>query len=313
MKKRFKPKKKYKLQRIFGIMFVLLILILLIDNIGNIKFKKSNPELINNILNDSYYSYNIDKNSIIDNLTDYINKNIFNSPLFFLKNELKSTNSTSDDNLNASFSYVKNDLPLVYIYNSHQMETYTKEYLENHNIVPDVLMAANMLKDKLENLNIKTIVEENDILSYMKENGYNHAKSYIASRHFLEIAKNKYSSIQLFIDLHRDAASHSATYTKINEKDYAKILFVIGLENSNYEKNLKVAERINDIVKSKYENLSRGIMKKEGAGVNGVYNQDLDPNVILIEVGGNNNNIDEVNNTLDILANVIGEYLNEKR
>ena len=53
-------------------------------------------------------------------------------------------------------------------------------------------------------------------------------------------------------------------------------------------------------------------MRKEGAGVDGVYNQDLNSNVILIEIGGNENNIEEVNNTLDIVASVIGEYLNEK-
>ena len=53
-------------------------------------------------------------------------------------------------------------------------------------------------------------------------------------------------------------------------------------------------------------------MKKKGYGVNGIYNQDLKGNVILIEIGGNENNIEEINNTLDIMALVIGEYLNEK-
>ena len=53
-------------------------------------------------------------------------------------------------------------------------------------------------------------------------------------------------------------------------------------------------------------------MKKQGYGVNGVYNQDLNSNVILIEMGGHENNIDEVNNTLDLVALAIGEYLNEK-
>ena len=53
-------------------------------------------------------------------------------------------------------------------------------------------------------------------------------------------------------------------------------------------------------------------MKKQGYGVNGVYNQDLASNVILIEIGGHENNIDEVNNTLDLVADAIKEYLNEK-
>ena len=89
-------------------------------------------------------------------------------------------------------------------------------------------------------------------------------------------------------------------------------VFVIGLEYSTYEKNLSVANELNNIIINKYPTLTRGIMKKEGYGVNGVYNQDLSSNVILIEVGGNENNIDEINNTLDLLSEVIGEYLNEK-
>ena len=54
-------------------------------------------------------------------------------------------------------------------------------------------------------------------------------------------------------------------------------------------------------------------MKKQGYGVNGVYNQDLNSNVILIEIGGHENNIDEVNNTLELVAISIKEYLDEKR
>ena len=135
-------------------------------------------------------------------------------------------------------------------------------------------MASHMLKDKLENIGIKTIVEENDILEYMKLNNLDHSGSYIASRHFLKETINKYPSIKLFIDLHRDAASHSATYTSINQKDYAKILFVIGLEYETYEKNMSLSNKLNTIIEKNYPSLTRGILKKEGYGVNGVYNQD---------------------------------------
>ena len=46
--------------------------------------------------------------------------------------------------------------------------------------------------------------------------------------------------------------------------------------------------------------------------MNGVYNQDLQGNVILIELGGDKNNLEEITNTIDILVNVIGDYVNEK-
>ena len=40
-----------------------------------------------------------------------------------------------------------------------------------------------------------------------------------------------------------------------------------------------------------------------------IYNQDFDPNTILIEVGGQYNYIEEVNNSLKVFANVLYDYL----
>ena len=52
-------------------------------------------------------------------------------------------------------------------------------------------------------------------------------------------------------------------------------------------------------------------MNKSGKWVNGIYNQDFDENVFLIEVGGQYNNIEEVKNSIDVLAKVIFEYVKE--
>ena len=146
----------------------------------------------------------------------------------------------------------------------------------------------------------------------MNKNNLNYGESYIASRYFLNQVYKTYPNLDLYIDLHRDAVSHDISTINIDGKECARILFVIGLENPKYQGNLNVVNKLNNMIFNRYGNLTRGIMKKEGVGVNGVYNQDLNSNVILIEVGGNENNIDEVNNTLELLAKVIGEYINEK-
>ena len=65
------------------------------------------------------------------------------------------------------------------------------------------------------------------------------------------------------------------------------------------------------MIKEKYPNLTRGILTKGGKGVNGIYNQDLNSNMVLIEIGSNESTIDEVLNTIDLLAHIIGEYVNE--
>ncbi len=200
--------------------------------------------------------------------------------------------------------------PIVYIYNSHQLENYDSSNLDIYGITPNVLMASYLLKEKLNSKGISTIVEDTNLTEFLSINGWNHASSYKASRIFILDKKNKYSSLKYFIDIHRDSVGKSSTTTKIGEKDYAKILFVVGLEHDNYKDNLHTAETINNLVNKYYPSLSKGILKKEGIGVDGIYNQDISPNSILIEVGGVDNNIDEVLNTVDALSNVISYYIN---
>ena len=61
------------------------------------------------------------------------------------------------------------------------------------------------------------------------------------------------------------------------------------MEYKSYEKNLSVANIINEKIKKKYPSLTRGVMLKSGDNVNGIYNQDLNQNIILMECGGNEN------------------------
>ena len=117
--------------------------------------------------------------------------------------------------------------------------------------------------------------------------------------------------ISLLIDLHRDSIKRKYTTVTINNKKYARILFVVGLKNKGYQNNLKVMEKLNEISNNMYPKLSRGIMKKSGKGVNGVYNQDLNKNIILIELGSIENNMEEILNTSIALSNIIEKYLEE--
>lgn len=200
--------------------------------------------------------------------------------------------------------------PIVYIYNSHQLENYNSSNLDIYGITPNVLMASYLLKEKLNSKGISTIVEDANLTEFLSLNGWNHAGSYKASRIFILDKKNKYSSLKYFIDIHRDSVGKASTTNSINGKDYARILFVIGLEHDNYKANLKTTEEINGLVNKYYPGLSKGILKKEGIGVDGIYNQDISPNSILIEVGGVDNNIDEVLNTIEALSNVLSCHIN---
>ena len=76
-----------------------------------------------------------------------------------------------------------------------------------------------------------------------------------------------------------------------------------------YKHQLGYLNKLNDLLNTYYSGISRGIITKSGTGVNGIYNQNLSPNCILIEVGGNENTIEEVYNTIEVLADILNKYI----
>lgn len=205
----------------------------------------------------------------------------------------------------------KESSPLIYIYNSHQTEEYTPSSFVEYSVMPTVQMNNYILEEKFEEKNYQTMVEEQSIKQILNEHGWNYAGSYDASRLLLEQAKNNYPSLKYFIDVHRDSLPKERTTVTIDNKNYASILFLIGLENPSYQENLSFTEKINEKLNEKYPSLSKGIYKKEGEGVNGVYNQDFSPYTILVEMGGPDNTIDEVLNTSLAFAECFLEVISE--
>ncbi|MBD8071288.1 stage II sporulation protein P [Bacillus sp. PS06] len=65
---------------------------------------------------------------------------------------------------------------------------------------------------------------------------------------------------------------------------------------------------MNEAIEEKYYGLSRGIFEKGKNQGNGVYNQDLSSNSIIIEIGGVDNTMEELERTTEALAEVISEY-----
>ena len=175
----------------------------------------------------------------------------------------------------------------IYLYNTHNLEKY--------NDGTTIKETTKILKDNLVKLGINVIQEERNT-SELLHIGLSY---YEISRLFLKDIINQ-KDIAYFVDVHRDSVKN--TKVTIDGKDYAKIMFVLGLKNENYEENKKLLNEMNNYLNEKYPGLSRGIYEKNGDNVDGVYNQDLSSNVILIEIGGIENNIEEINNSTEILA-----------
>lgn len=125
----------------------------------------------------------------------------------------------------------------------------------------------------------------------------------------MEEKKKTYSSLKYYIDIHRDSVSKNYTTVTIGDKSFAKVLFVVGMEHDNWQENNKLALNLEDLLDKCYSGISRGVMQKQGLNVNGIYNQDISPNTILIEVGGIDNTIEEVYNTMKALADILNKHI----
>jgi stage II sporulation protein P len=134
------------------------------------------------------------------------------------------------------------------------------------------------------------------------------ASTYSKSGELVRTAMASNQDIHYLIDIHRDARRKDLTTPIVNGQAYAQLVFVIGGKNPNYEKNLKLATDLHNLLEKKYKGLSYGVMKNQGAGQNGVYNQNLSENALLIEFGGVDNTFEELNRSAEALADVFSEY-----
>ena len=327
--KKAKLKKKKKHSFIKLLFLILVLLISFTYTIKHLSFKKLNINdknrlsfiIDNSFNNDSRYDYvvktilklfvNIDFNSPETLLT--FNK-VKSKTLKKVKEEYKLEDEYDPSNYEKITSYiqVKNEIndPIVYIYNTHQLETYSSENL-NDNMVPNVMMAGSLLTERLNKNGIKTVFEDTNLSDFITRMGLPSNELYGGSRVFVTNAKEKYSSLKYFIDLHRDSVSKDISTININNKEYARVLFVLGITNKNYETNKVMMSKLNDIINEKYPKLSRGIYEVDIPDWPEIYNQDLDNNAILIELGAKDNDINEVINTIDVLSESITRYVKE--
>ena len=235
------------------------------------------------------------------------------SPLTFLNRDYKGLTSNEVVKLKKNETNkkieTKKENPTIYIYNTHQTEEYKPTSFLEYSVNPNVLMASYILEEQLSNKGNVVLVEEESVSKLRTSLGLNYAGSYKVTRSMMENAKKNNPTLKYYIDLHRDSLTHDKTTLTVDGKSYAKILFIVGLENSNYQENLDFTNKISDLLNQKVKGLSKGIYKKEGPLVNGVYNQDFSNRVILIELGGNENTIDEVYRSLIVLGEVIDEVI----
>ena len=248
------------------------------------------------------------KNRVINKIVTTINDTKIINPVSVLLNEYKTNDSVQEIIVN-NIVDIEEKVPIVYIYNTHQSEKYSSP--KEININYSVMDASFYLQKKLEEYGIYSIVETMSVQDVLNSNNWNYATSYRVSKMFMEKAKTDNPSLKFFFDIHRDSVNKSISSITINGVKYAKTMFLLGLENENYKSNESNIVKLENWLNKNYKGLSRGIYRKKGKGVNGVYNQDFSEFCFLIEVGGEENTYEEVENTIDVIAEMISSFIGE--
>lgn len=202
----------------------------------------------------------------------------------------------------------------ILLLHTHSMESYSPFSANNYHSLNDkqnVVMVGNIMTNVLESkykYNVLHDKTRHDKVSY--------GDSYINSLNTIKSQLSKNESIKVVLDVHRDAfkiineayaKKKKEEYTvKINGKNAARVMLVIGNKNPNYSELKKFAVYVQKKMDKLYPGLFLKVVMK-----NGKYNQYYKDHSMLIEVGCTQNTDAEAKYSAELIGNVIGEVLKE--
>lgn len=216
---------------------------------------------------------------------------------------------------------VTKDEPSVLIFHTHTTETY--QILKRDFYAEGFLSRSND-----ENRNMvrvgKAIVEEIEKAGYtvihdtvIHDGTYNGA--YAHSRKSVEKYLEKYPSIKIVLDIHRDAIQNSsgtktAPVAEIGGKNAAQIMIISGCQEKgngvegfpDWKENLVFATALQNKLEELFEGITRPLYFSPRK-----YNMDLTPCSLLVEVGSDGNTLEEAVYTGKCLGVAVSEILEE--
>lgn len=229
--------------------------------------------------------------------------------------EQEQSNSENQNDNGGVFT-PKTGRDVAYIYHSHSWEAFlpllsgkkTANEAVSLNENKNIIAIGAKLKDELEKRGIRTNHSRVNVTEELQKKNWNYNQSYVLSREEVKEVMAKEASINYLIDIHRDSQPRNITTTVIKGKSFARLFFIVGKENRNYEQNLALAKKLNQKLEEKYPGISRGVFVKTKDDGNGVYNQDLSNKSMLLEFGGVENNMEELDNSIKAFAEIFSEY-----
>lgn len=184
--------------------------------------------------------------------------------------------------------------PAIGIYHTHGDESYQPS--QGTYAIPEgkgsgVDLVSRELTNKLNSLGIKTIYDDASNLPHDLD-------AYARSRETAFYLMRQ--GVSCLIDVHRDGAPISNYLTRIGGLDVARITLVVGMGNPNQSAALGFAREIKHQLDGIYPGLIKGIYLADG-----VFNQDLTPASLLVEIGSQENTLGEAEAAASLFGDVM--------
>ena len=250
-------------------------------------------------------------------ISPYKSKTYYNR--VYIKNRAKiDLNIEKYLNAPSPFKIKKNAEPQILIMHTHTTECYLPEdrdfytkgdLTRTRDKNGNVTAMGKILCEKLNSAGFNTLHDttEHDYPAY---NG-----SYNRSGETVKKYLEKYPSIKIVIDLHRDSLAGNGTdrvkpVIEVKGKNAAQVMLVMGCgqtvaNHENWEKNFSFAVKLQQTMEVLYPGLARQLSL-----VSSRYNQHLTTGSILLEVGTESNSLEEAAYGVSLAANALISYLN---
>lgn len=196
--------------------------------------------------------------------------------------------------------------PSVLILHTHATESYTKTtevYKETSawrtlDEEYNLLAIGNRVARLLREAGIPTL-QDRELHDYPSYNG-----SYTRSRKSVQAFLEEYPTIQLILDLHRDASGEGSaqmrTHALVDGEPSAQLMVVLGTNHKGYEENLSLGLKLHALLEQAHPGLMRPLQLRAQR-----FNQDLSSGALLIEVGAAGNTHGEAMTAAEALARAI--------
>ncbi len=252
----------------------------------------------------------------------YLNQQVTDSSgIVRLRNVTENTEINIEKLLSEEFSLPCDDpsQPLVLIYHTHTTESY---------IPADIGRFSSSYPTRSDDKNANMIRVGEEICAVLEAKGISvvHDKNvydekytgaYEKSRAGIEKILSRYPSIIITLDIHRDAIYYDDTtrispVTEINGKKAAQMMIIAGAEGGNvtsfptWQTNLSFALNLFKSVNTDYDNLMKPIYF-----CNRLYNMDVTPYSLLIEVGTDVNTLEQACLSARLLGSSLAKLIKE--